>query len=660
MTQALSQKLLTAIQYDDLNAFFELTEKHPCGKYRLGRFPVLSLLYLYKAKRILAAYESEFITISAWEALDEPTDAAGRFSAAAGKCLRLYFDKVVSPLEMLLILDKTKRLKKLYSLAKPSEAVKARLKSVYFIKYSLGVKFEGDSIIIDRRPLGRRAKQRIIALAVGGFALVSAAVAVPVSVVSYIRSHEGEVTAFSQIDFRADKTYTLKNDITVPANYSVGKMNCRIIGNGHKLVLEKNVSLGELSGSLSRVQIQTFGDPIFTVCAKGSALSDVTVDVTCDVETDEDYAFIALKNYGAFSNVTLNVSGSISAFSDAEGDADEQTEEHVFGGMVKENGYISNSSFGTIKNCSAHYSDFTLNGVIKANAAFGGIAGINNGLVQGCTVSGDITADTFDLGGVCYINNNTVTKSLNKANLRQTSDDKDWTPLVGGIAVDNLSIVEYCQSSGKLSASGVELAIVGGIAARTDGQNNYCYTEGELSAASKTAYVGGIFGMSQTVSDGYYIYFGYADNCISKAKISASLGDGASAVGGIGGYVQESPFYQNYYDDFGFLVTQRFYLGGGVTDSVFLGEITGEFNYYGAVVGMCGIYIYESNSYISGGAVRYNFDGNYYVPNYPPFGVAVTPDGEPVRVDGKGAISATADEIQNSDFYKDKIKRIQS
>lgn len=657
MAQALEQKLLTAIQYDDIYAFGELMEKHPCGKYRLGRFPMLSLLYLYNAKKIIAAYESEFITISAWEELNEPVDAAGRFAAAAGKTLRLYFDRPVSPLEMLLILDKHKRLKRLYPLTNPSEAVKERLRSVYFIKYSLGVRFEDDKIIIDKKPLGRRTKQRIITWAACIVAFISVAVAVPVSVASYINGRDVYVTAFSQIDFRAKKTYILKNDITVPENYSAGKTNCTIRGEGHKIVLEGNSSLGELTGRLSGVQIQSFGNTVFTVCAKGSALSDVAVEVAANVETDNDYAFIALTNYGTFSNVTMNVLGSLSAFSDAE-ETDEQTVEHVFGGMVKENGYISNSAFGTIKNCSVHYSDFKLDGVIKANATFGGIVGINNGLIEACTVTGDISSDMFDLGGVCYINYNTITKSINRANLSQISDDGDWTPLVGGIAVDNLSTVEYCQSSGNLSAVGAELAIAGGIAARTDGQNNYCYTEGEISVTAKTAYVGGIFGMSQTVSDGYYVYFGYANNCISKASISASLGDGVSAVGGIGGYVQESLFNQYYYDDFGFLFTQHMYLGGGITDSIFLGDITGDFSYYGAVVGMCGIYIYESNSYTLDGAVRYNFDGNYYVPDYPPFGIAITPDEEPVRVDGKGVSSATSEEIQNSEFYKDMIKEI--
>ncbi|MCH5154574.1 MAG: hypothetical protein J1F71_05115 [Clostridiales bacterium] len=679
MAKTLSQKLLTAIQYDDVYAFGDLTEKTPCGKLRIGRFPVLSLLYLYKAKRILSVYENEFIKISAWEdiggsaatrnvvsaqgafsweAYNEPVDVVRRFSAAAGKCLRLYFYKIVSPLEMLLILDKHKRLKKLYPLAKPSEAVKARLKSVYYIKYALNVSFEGDNIIIDKKPLSRRTKQKIIALAVGGFALVSAAVAVPVSVVSYLRKYEGQITSLSQIDFLSNKTYTLKSDITIPANYSVSKFNCRINGDGHKLIFEKNSSLGALNGALSGVQIQTFGNPIFTVCAKGSALSDVTVHVVADVNTDKDSAFIALTNYGTFSNVTMNVLGSVSAFSDREGDADNQTE-LVFGGMVKENGFISNSAFGTIKNCSATYSDFTLDGVTKANATFGGIVGTNNGVVQDCAVSGNITSDTFDLGGVCYVNNNTVTKSINRANLSQTSDDKDWTPLVGGIAVDNLSTVEYCQSSGNLSASGAELAIVGGIAARTDGQNNYCYTEGELYATSKTAYVGGIFGMSQTVSDGRYVYFGFANNCLSRAKLSASLGDGVSCVGGIGGYVQETAFNQYYYDEFGFLISQIVYLGGGIIDSVFLGEITGEFSYYGAVVGVCGIYIYEANAFTSDGVTRRNFDGNYYLDNgTPSFGAAITPDGEPVRVDGKGITSATEDEITSSETYKEIIKKI--
>ena len=153
MAQSIEEKLLEAIEKDDIKAFNALMENAQCGSYRLGRFPVLSVLYLYKCKKIINAYEEKFLKITAWEQLKEPTSVAKLFSEKAGKCLRLYISEIVTPLEMLLILDRTRKLKRVYPLTKPSETVKDRLKTIYSVKYSLEIKFEGDGIIIDRRPL---------------------------------------------------------------------------------------------------------------------------------------------------------------------------------------------------------------------------------------------------------------------------------------------------------------------------------------------------------------------------------------------------------------------------------------------------------------------------------------------------------------------------
>ena len=56
--------LLEAIINDDKTAYDALG---PCGNYRLGRFPVLSLLYMYGAKRILSAHEKVLLEITSWQ-----------------------------------------------------------------------------------------------------------------------------------------------------------------------------------------------------------------------------------------------------------------------------------------------------------------------------------------------------------------------------------------------------------------------------------------------------------------------------------------------------------------------------------------------------------------------------------------------------------------
>ena len=135
MAQSIEDNLLQGIKKDDIKEFDALMEKAQCGAYRLGRFPVLSLLYLYKSRKILSAYEEMFLKTTNSVTLSEPAEISRKFSAKAGKCLRLYLNEVVSPLEMLLILDRTKHLKKVYPMTNLSSAVKQRLKSIHYIRY---------------------------------------------------------------------------------------------------------------------------------------------------------------------------------------------------------------------------------------------------------------------------------------------------------------------------------------------------------------------------------------------------------------------------------------------------------------------------------------------------------------------------------------------
>lgn len=467
--QTTEEKLLQAIKKDDVKAFDALMKNAQCGAYRLGRFPVLSLMYLYKSRKILSEYEASFLQIANFEELREPLEISKKFKAKAGKCLRLYLDEIVSPLEMLLILDRTKHLKLVYPQVKPSSAVKARLKSIYSIRYSLSVKYEGDNIIMDRRPLSRREKKKIFTASVALVLALAIIVGVPVTTVTLMpKPVEGEVTALGQIDFGATKTYTLKQDIIIPDNYSVEKVNCEIIGEGRKLILGKGATLGELNGKISNITIESSGNAIFTTVAANATIRNVTVNVNASVTSSKGIAFVALTNYGIIDGVTVNVTGRINAVATSA----QVSEEVIFGGIVQTNDYKYNAATqsvyvtGVINNCTVNYSRFELVGEASANAEFGGVAGINNGMpyikdgktdvaggyVQNCTVTGEIIADTFDVAGVCVVNNHSLYGDVNKANLYQTSSDAVWNPVVSGIVINNTFAVDKCENTGVISS----------------------------------------------------------------------------------------------------------------------------------------------------------------------------------------------------------------
>lgn len=719
MAQLIEESLLQAIKKDDLKAFNALTEKARGGIYRLGRFPVLSLLYLYKSRKILSVYEERFLKITGYEPLREPVEISKKFSAKAGKCLRLYLDEVVSPVEMLLILDKTRRLKRVYPLTKQPSAVKERLKSIYAIKYSLNVKFEGDGIILDRRPLSYREKKNIATACLCSVLAVTLAVGVPVTTVALIPEPvEGEVTKLSQIDFASKEEYTLKRDIVLPESFSVDTVNCTIYGGGRKLVFGKGVSLGVLNGKVSDIVMESFGDAIFTSVSENGTIENVTVNVSADVASAVGTATVAVTNYGTIDGVTVNVGGRFGALASSATEISELT----FGGIVQSNDYKISAAGSTvyrgyIKNCTVNYSQLTLEGEVGANAVFGGVAGANNGYILDCTVNGEIVADTFDIAGVCAENGGVLSGNVNAANLSQTSDEAGWNPIVCGISITNSYAIENCENRGDIFAAstcgqtqegehtvsaagiaysnsrGIEKCVnsgavtvaaengyimyVGGISAVSYGNVNYSVNEGALSAAgSGTAYVGGISAHSCA-------QFSY---CLSNGDITVKAD--TVFAGGIFGFgeVNYDYFYRIYFgtavncisagkidvtvtdgkpsyiggivgcvSELGFNNGEAYY-GGGVTGSYFTGECVSEVTYFGNIVGVCGAHIYESNSYASGNNVYYNFEGNAYTENaFKAFGATVSGEGDFTPVEDKGASAGAFEDIQNSEGYKNII-----
>ena len=537
MAQLIEENLLEVIVKDDVKAFNAMMENAQCGSYRLGRFPVLSIMYLYKSRKILSAYEEKFIKITSWEPLREPASVAKAFSDKAGKCLRLYLNETVSPLEMLLILDMTRKLKRVYPLTKPSGAVKDRLQSIYSVKYSLNIKYEGNGIILDRRPLSRGEKKRIATLCLCIFLALAIVIATPITAVALVPQRaEGEVTKLSHINFNKKTTYTLKNDITIPENYKVEKMNCTIVGGGRKITVGKGASLGELSGKMKDLEIISSGSPIFTSISDKGGLSSVRVNVTADIQTAESSAFIALTNNGAIDGVTVNVSGKVSAIAGSN----DGTEELTFGGMVLNNSVKYSSTgqptYAVINKCTVNYSNFTLEGEAYANGVFAGIAGINSGIILDSTVTGSVTSETFDLAGVCSTNNYGISGVVNEATLIQTSPGDGWNPIVCGIAVNNMYVIEYSENRGDLVSRSTcgqvdnsLSACAGGIAYINDGRITNTKNTGNVTAEGSGEVIAGGIAVSST----YLVEYSENDGAVS-AKTNGN-GDNSPPVyaGGI-------------------------------------------------------------------------------------------------------------------------------
>ena len=125
--------LYQAVKKDDIQAFssFVVKNENIC----FGRFPLLTLCYLYKSKKILKKYKEALLNIKSYKVVEEYYQIYKDFKAVAGRCLRLYNQEnsIVQPIEILAILSKDKMVKKLFKLLTISPNIVDKIKKIYYI-----------------------------------------------------------------------------------------------------------------------------------------------------------------------------------------------------------------------------------------------------------------------------------------------------------------------------------------------------------------------------------------------------------------------------------------------------------------------------------------------------------------------------------------------
>ncbi|MGN0768514.1 MAG: hypothetical protein ACI4M8_04065 [Christensenellales bacterium] len=700
MPDIFTEKLLDSIKNDDVTAFDECNAQSPCGAICLGRFPVLSVMYLFSSRKLIAKYEEKFIKNNAREPLPEPTELSSVFRKKAGKCLRLYAEEIVSPLEMLLILDKTTALKRIYPSARPSSAVKARLKTLYSIKYGLNLDFNGDEIVMDRRPLTRKEKNRLITAAISAFLCIAIAVGTPFVVNAFVpfigvddpgqtdpdspenpsspdnpdnpsSPSEGDsgkkyysVSSADDIDFSSNNTYTLVSDVVFPENYYAETMSCVLNGDGKTITVTGDKPL--------------FGTVTGTV-------KNLTVNCTTNAVISDNFAFIAERNLGVIENVTLNVSGKITAYRETS------TEDEVgviAGGIAAENGSSGIVlSYAKISSCKVNY-DLTLEGNLYANATFGGIVGTNYAYVTDCSASGNISSDTFDVAGICAENAYRLTNDTNNASIKQVSSAEGWSPMISGVCSSNYAYISNCVNNGVLegeSPSALDVFVggivvrnfysisisvnfasinaktqgnsyVGGIASCTyNGVIYQCLNDGRISAVGGSPNIGGITGLSGSTQISGTPCLGFVQNCISRGDLEATPSEENRAfIGGITGRVTERLYDEG-------TENERYY-GGGVLASYFIGNILsdGEKVFRGGIVGLCGKNTF-GNSYVASNGTGVYFKDNYYFDGCgADIGVSRVTEDDEIFTEGSdvGSLGVSKEEIFDSGNYNSALQSL--
>ena len=151
MDQVKLKRLFESIKQDDLILFSTLIEGNENICY--GRFPILSLCYLYNAKKIIKKHKSKFYKIEEYKRTTEYIEIYQKFRSFAGRTLRLYTSgALVTPLEMLAILSKDYSVKKEYNKFYRDRKIEKSLESIYLI-HGQNVSVEMYKIKIERKTL---------------------------------------------------------------------------------------------------------------------------------------------------------------------------------------------------------------------------------------------------------------------------------------------------------------------------------------------------------------------------------------------------------------------------------------------------------------------------------------------------------------------------
>ena len=186
----------------------------------------------------------------------------------------------------------------------------------------------------------------------------------------------------------------------------------------------------------------------------------------------------------AISGLTLTADGSVQGlfrYIQAEGAVRQTTVTGTVqpGGSRAEVGGIAGENAGTIDTCR-------FEGTVTGTNQVGGIAGTNtaDGVISGCTVSGSVYGDHF-IGGVTGLNDGVVTGCTNLADINTTVSQNE-------VELEDLTVEDLLKTE-----RAADITDVGGVAGSSSGVIRACVNRGNVGYDHIGYNVGGIAG-SQT------------------------------------------------------------------------------------------------------------------------------------------------------------------
>ncbi len=519
-------KIIDCIKQDNLLSFSAIFSDENDFKIAFGRFPLLSVCYLYNAKKIIKKYEKKLLSIKNYIKLSEPFFLYSHFKKISGKALRLYLSasSIVSPLEMLALLHRDSKVKSLFMHTERNEQIETNLIKIYESFHTQTVTIKTDKIYIGLKRISPEDKSFLSRYLLIGllFAtlLFSAMLASDFAFGGLIFN---QIKVYSAAQFQSvlfERSHaTLQNDITLSNEVFPTDFYGKLDGNGHTLYVDYNGKslLKKNFGIIKNLKIvyQNF-EAETLLSSSASLLTTENLGVLSNIK-------ILFKNNASESKISLKI---------------DKTNDSFFTGFA-----LSNN--GKIENCDI-FLDILIAGSGNKDCYVSAIAGKNNGEIKNCKLleSSSIEADEVDIAGIVAINldKGKIIDCTNYASLSQTSAEDNWSPTVAGIAATNYGEIINCRNEGPLvivSTFATETsvtAVCGGLVGWNYGKIAYSKNNGNITVTTDalSIYCGGIVAFNMVVD----FSFDSLKSCGVECQISATA-TGVSAktyVGGIGGF----------------------------------------------------------------------------------------------------------------------------
>ncbi len=528
MSQVNYNNLINAIKQDNLSLFS--ANSKGLLNLRFGRFPILTLCYMYKARKILNKYKKELWQVKDYVVTNEPIECYNKFKSLAGRTLRLYTREkaVVTPIEILAILHRDNEVKRLYRKYRHTllDKVKRNLKSIYTI-YAQEPYILTYKIKLKPRKLSRleRLPYKIAVCCSLVFVTIFSAILLTLNFTTGLGSPNNPYKIYTtkqlQSALNSDAHYVLTKDFELDEGTLYPEVKCTIDGNGYTLSLltiPNRALIDTNKGTIKNLNI------VYPATTKNISTS---------------LSLLVKNNEGTLANININ-SGDLNL------NCSKSTLENIYISGV------ANNNTGVIDNCSAQFvSNITTSG--NGECFISGVAGENSGTIKNSTFTGSssVTANEADISGI--VNNNSlngkVVNCKNHAQLTQVSEVDEWSPTIAGIALTNYGTIDNSINFGELTVTSnntLENAqgniFVGGISANNFGTITKCLNKGNINSTSKRliTYAGGIVSYASYWVENNTPHYPVLNNCGASGiiNVTSEYEKAYAFVGGIGGSFQ--------------------------------------------------------------------------------------------------------------------------